>query len=168
MTYVISDQAVRKSVSHMKDCHNLVYRLSDDMRGRQCGQTHHRKEREHDGHEGHEEGEHGSKPGINYPASIANTVFLFDKEGGKYKVNLIDFMFRRPQFEIYFAKLVDEGHRQHRLLHCRVLRRGRQRPNHPHQRELPADECQVVQRRHFSLRIDHHRHQIPSKAKSVD
>ncbi len=85
MTYVVSPTGVRKSVSHMNDCHNLVYRIVDDMRGRKCGHTHHRMERDHDGHEGHEEG-HGSKPPISYPASISNTVFVGEKDGGKFKV----------------------------------------------------------------------------------
>ena len=34
MTYTVTDTHVRKSVSHIDDCHNLVHRVVDDMRGR--------------------------------------------------------------------------------------------------------------------------------------
>ena len=37
-TYTVTDTHIRKSISHIEDCHNLVHRAVDDMRGRKVNE----------------------------------------------------------------------------------------------------------------------------------
>lgn len=71
VSYTVTDNAIRKSVSHTEDCESRVYRLIDDWRGMRCdGKT--------------------TKEGMGYSSSIANTVFIYEKKGGNnIRVNAI-------------------------------------------------------------------------------
>nr|ALO75638.1 melanin-engaging protein [Tigriopus kingsejongensis] len=70
VTYTVTDNAVRKSVSHTEDCENRAYRIIDDYRGMGCKNI-------------------GFDNGMGYPSSIASTVFLTEKTANGYQVNAI-------------------------------------------------------------------------------
>ncbi len=56
VTYTVSKQAVRKTVSHTEDCENRVYRIVDDWRSFRCdGKT--------------------TNEGSGYPSSFTSTAF---------------------------------------------------------------------------------------------
>jgi len=64
VTYTVTEKKVIKTVSHTDDCENRVFRVLDDYRGMVCDK----------------------KEGLGYPASLATTVFMVEKEGSQYTV----------------------------------------------------------------------------------
>jgi len=67
VTYSVSPQAVRKTVSHVDDCVKRVHRLIDDYRSMRCdGKT--------------------TENGPGYPSSVASTVFKLKMEGDRPRI----------------------------------------------------------------------------------
>lgn len=70
VTYTVTPQSVRKTVSTTEDCEDRVYRLIDDYRSNKCDGT-------------------TTNKGMSYPSSLTSTTFVVKKDGGRFRLQKI-------------------------------------------------------------------------------